>query len=150
MVTTREIQERCGSLGVQFVPHSKSLKMRLICWVQVKLLRKPFFPVRTWVSQYPAVHHPDAVVVVYDFPRQILHELVHWERQRDMGLWWWNLCYLASKRFRDNEERQAYLVDVESGRHTVASATRELCGRLYRTGADPHEVRAWFASRGHV
>jgi hypothetical protein len=62
----------------------------------------------------------------------LLHETVHWERQRAAGRWTWLWKYLTDQDFRYAEELAGHIAQVRAGGLTIGRAATLLT--TYHTG----------------
>jgi hypothetical protein len=137
------IKAKCEAEGVRFVYHSASWKMRVAGWYH-RLRGDPLFSLRTYVSFYPDIYVPNDVYSPFDDWQILDHELVHWERQRDRGVWSWVLRYLVSWKFREQEEKPAFVRSIKNGRLTIAQVIKRLRGPLYGVETSEADLRTWF------
>ena len=110
------IEAEVRKAGVRLVPHKHSTLTTLYGmvagWFGVK-----DFTNRFWLTLAPTIFYPNYIGNPLDakYQTSLRHELVHIRQQRRAGLWGWTLRYLASQRFRWEQEREAYLVNVRAG-----------------------------------
>ena len=143
-VSRETIQVKCDELGVEFCYHSDSFRMKVSGWYHKVVNGNPWFNRSVYVTQHPYIFIPDGVPDPLSDWLVINHELVHWTRQRDMGLVSWTARYLVSWRFREEEERIAFLRDIKSGRMTVGQAVERLRAPLYGSKTSIADLTEWF------
>lgn len=148
MVDTKQgIGDEAFELGVRWVPHSESTKMAIASWYHREFNHDPFFRHKTAVTIYPCIYYPDMIQdAFWDHWRWWAHELVHFRRQRSVGVVKWVSMYLYSWKFRWYEERYAFLRDIMNKRLTLDQAVDGLSGDLYGLKMSATEIREWLQS----
>lgn len=87
------------------------------------------------VTFYPRIYvHKGAAVDA----GLLVHETVHWGRQRDMGRWRWLFKDLTDEDFRYAEELLAYTAQVRAGGLTLERAATYLT--TYHTGRSQQDA----------
>ncbi len=143
-MTRDYVTTKCITLGVEFRNHKDSTLMRIAGWYHY-MRGNPLFRYSVYVTMAPTVFVPDSIGDPLDEDWQIVdHELVHWESQMDMGLARWVSKYLTSWRFREQEEKPAFLRDIKNGRLDVEQVVKRLRGPLYGVQTPAEELREWF------
>lgn len=140
-MTRTELDARVARLGVRFCPHTKAIRMRI--FAHCARLRG----VDDWIDEYwltwgKTIFHPASVTDPLADLVQIGHELVHVKQQAGTWLYWWFLRYLTSWRFRWQEEREAYLINVRASESIEGIAITLRTDYAIRTPAD--DMTQWF------
>lgn len=116
-------------LGIVLMTHRKAAPWsNVAAWGNLlcRLRGEPLlFSDTTFLTLYPRVLHPSGINP-YDSWIILAHERVHWERQRDLGLYRWVWRYVVSHKFRFEEEAIAYLEDIRLGRLVVGQVVTKL------------------------
>lgn len=138
-LTDDQIDEKIKKYDVTFCPHSLSTKMNIVSKIANLIGYKNFKDVY-WVTIGKTIYHPDNVNPFCDYGT-IEHELVHVDQQHKMGLVKWLFKYLTSARFRYEQEREAYMVNVMRGISVLCIVS---ILRSYLTNVSENEMISWF------
>lgn len=136
-------QVQIDSLGVNLVPHKDSV----IMWVADMwhdLQGNPWFDKTVWMTLHPYIYYPSHIKDPMEYWEIIAHELVHWERQRDMGVMEWVWNYITDWSFREREEKPAFVRSIKLRRLSPRQAAQRLRGPLYGVETPEDELTEWF------
>jgi hypothetical protein len=127
-----DLKTDLDAVGARLVPHSDNWKALL--WNQCsKLGGVKDFSQRFWITLAPDICYPTTVrnpwAPVYE--TTVRHELRHIRQQQKTGLYWWLVKYLASQKFRWEQEREAYLCDIRAGENSPREVA-ELLHDVYK------------------
>ena len=141
MVITREtVSKAVAENGVRFQAHDEGWTGALGWWAE--RLGWKNWRERYWMTIGTTIYHPAKVQDPLGNHVIVLHELVHVRQQREVGPKWWLFRYCTSWRFRWEQEREAYLVDIQAGRLLVSEAINLL--REYGIDLPYPQMEAWF------
>jgi hypothetical protein len=139
------LQTDLNALGARLVPHSDNLKARV--WGQLaKLGGVNDFRDRFWITLGRDICYPRRVSnpLAQVYETKVRHEMVHVAQQERDGLYWWLTKYLASQKFRWEQEREAYLCDIRAGENSPREVA-ELLRSAYKIYEPTVErMTAWF------
>lgn len=148
LTNRQEVEAECKRLGVVLMPHSDAAPWaNVAAWANLasRLRGDPIlFSSHMWMTLYPRILHTEETKDPFGEWRLICHELVHWQRQRDRGLWSWVWKYATDQHFRFAEEGIAYLQDLRLGRLQVPFIVRSLRNDYGITKVSEAEMFAWF------
>lgn len=100
---------------------------------------------RFWMTLGRTIYHPASVTDPLAHPVTVIHECVHANQQRTTGLAWWLFRYCTSWRYRWEQEREAYLVNVLAGDTPLSFVCNSL--RVdYGIKLSVDEMSRWFSS----
>lgn len=145
-MTREEVAKEISELGIKLRHHSDSTKLSIAVWYHKNFGSKSFSR-NVIVTWYPDIFFPDSYIDLADHYQVLAHELVHARRQKEYGPLKWILKYLSCSSFRYQEERLAYLREIEAGWRSVETVIRALRGPLYKIDVPADEMRAWFSKR---
>ena len=141
-----QIEAKADFLGVKICHHRESGRMK-VAGLFHRLRRNPHFANTTYVTMHPWIFIPDPVADPFDDWKIIDHELVHWVRQRELGVYKWVWHYLTDMRFRAREEQHAFLRDIKNGRLSISQAVRRLQRPPYDCDINGEELEEWWRRR---
>lgn len=142
MIITREAAEKAvKENGVKFQAHNKGWTNAL-GWCAERLGWANWRE-RFWMTLGRTVYHPASVTDPLSHVVTVLHELVHVRQQRETGLAWWLCRYCASWRYRWEQEREAYLVQLLSGDTPLSFVVNTLRAN-YGIKLSAEEMGRWF------
>jgi hypothetical protein len=140
-----DIERRCYKLGVNFVTHSEAApRTNVAAWARIT---KPGFEERVFLTVFPDIIYPDTLECPFEKWEILPHELVHWVRQRDEGLYSWSFKYSAQwlyPRFRFVEEATAFLEDIRVGRLSIYTVINRLIEWYGITSVSRPDMMEWF------
>jgi len=142
MNISREAAEKAvKENGLRFQSHAKGWTNAL-GWCAERLGWKHWRE-RFWMTLGRTVYHPASVTDPLSRPVTVLHETVHSKQQLETGLAWWLFRYCTSWRYRWQEEREAYLVNILAGDTPMSF----VCNALrvdYGIKLSAEEMGRWF------
>jgi hypothetical protein len=127
--------------GVRFQSHDEGWTNAL-GWCAEKLGWKNWRQ-KFWMTIGKTIYHPASAVDPVAHVVTVLHEIVHVCQQRETGLAWWLFRYCTSWRYRWEQERVAYLVNLLSG-ETPLSFIIDVLRTNYGIKLSAEEMGAWF------
>ena len=142
----QSLRDELQGLRARLEPHRRSVRVRI--WGQLARLGGVHdFGRRFWITLDPVIYYPlDVDPESPAHETTIRHELVHIRQQRQRGLTPWLIKYVGSARFRYEQERDAFLVDVRAGADPRAIAVS--LARDYKLRAiSVDQMAAWLGSK---
>jgi hypothetical protein len=142
MVITRDAAAKAvKENGVQFQSHSEGWT-NWLGWCAEKLGWVGWRG-RFWMTIGHTIYHPDSVKDPLAHAATVIHECAHAKQQRETVLVWWLFRYCTSWRYRWEQEREAYLVDLLSGETPLSFVVGAL-RTSYGIKLSAKEMGIWF------
>lgn len=139
--TRAQVVAAVKAAGVSFEAHDEGWTNSL-GWT-AELLGWKGWRENYWLTLGKTIHHPASVKDPIASAVIVMHELVHARQQELMGVVRWTAKYCSCWRFRYEQEREAYLVDIRAGRLTVGEVI-DLLRSDYGVKTPAKEMARWF------
>lgn len=143
-----EVEAECRRLGVQMMTHAQASPWtNVAAWANLacRLRGEPvLFSDRMVMTLYPRMLFPDWMANRFEDWALLCHELVHWRRQRELGLFKWVAKYVFDKEQRFLEEGYAFLEDLRLGRSSQSYIVNVLTHEYGIDTISQADMHAWF------